>query len=109
MATKSGMNYTKIEALIKYLEYQKTSILDNLSELNETAPSRIAEHYSGQAADAYKESLDKVITKISLALEDMINSLKTNTDMMHEAYVNQDTKLQEATEESIQELTQQID
>ena len=47
MATKSGMNYDKVEKLIEYLDSQKTSIINNLTDLSNEAPSKIAAHYSG--------------------------------------------------------------
>ena len=63
MATKSGMNYDKVEKLIEYLDSQKTSIINNLTDLSNEAPSKIAAHYSGQAAETYKNTLTDVITK----------------------------------------------
>ena len=79
MATKSGMNYDKVEKLIEYLDSQKTSIINNLTDLSNEAPSKIAAHYSGQAAETYKNTLTNVITKITETLDTMIAELKTNT------------------------------
>lgn len=109
MATKSGMNYSKIEDLINYLESQKGIIEETLTELEDEAPGRIATHYSGQAAETYKSTLDTVIKNITSTLNDMIKQLNENTLAKKAEYMSQDAKLQESTQDSIQELTQQTD
>ena len=101
MATKSGMNYDKVEKLIEYLDSQKTSIINNLTDLSNEAPSKIAAHYSGQAADTYKNTLTNVITKITETLDTMIAELKTNTQQKQDDYAAQDAKLQDSADVGI--------
>lgn len=95
MATKSGMNYEKVVQLINYLNSQKNEIINNLTDLSNEAPAKIAMHYSGQAADSYKNALGKVITNISETLDTMINELRTNTEQKQADYTAQDAKMQE--------------
>lgn len=106
MATKSGMNYGKVEDLINYLESQKKLIEDTLNNLKDEAPGRIAAHYSGQAAETYKSTLNTVINNITTTLNDMIAKLNENTLQKKTEYMAQDAKLQESTQESIQNLAQ---
>lgn len=101
MATKSGMNYDKVEKLIEYLDSQKTSIINNLTDLSNEAPSKIAVHYSGQAAETYKNTLTDVITKITETLDTMIAELKTNTQQKQDDYAAQDAKMQESADVGI--------
>ena len=101
MATKSGMNYEKVGKLIEYLDSQKTAIINNLTDLSNEAPSRIAAHYSGQAAETYKKTLTSVITKISDTLEQMIAKLKENTQLKQEDYVTQDKKMSDSADVGI--------
>lgn len=95
MASKSGMNYDKVQQLIGYLNTQKNEIINNLTELSNEAPAKIAMHYSGQAADTYKNALGKVITNISETLDTMINELRTNAEQKQAEYTAQDAKMQE--------------
>ena len=101
MATKSGMNYDKVEKLIEYLDSQKTSIINNLTDLSNEAPSKITAHYSGQAAETYKTTLTNVITKITETLDTMIAELKTNTQQKQDDYAAQDAKLQDSADVGI--------
>ena len=100
MATKSGMNYDKVEKLIEYLDSQKTSIINNLTDLSNEAPSKIAAHYSGQAAETYKTTLTN-ITKITETLDTMIAELKTNTQQKQDDYAAQDAKMQDSADVGI--------
>ncbi len=96
MATKSGMNYDKVNTLISSLTNLRNEIINNLTELSNEAPSKIAMHYSGQAADTYKQTLSKVITEISETLDTMISELRTNTEQKQADYTAQDAKMQES-------------
>jgi uncharacterized protein YukE len=96
MATKSGMNYDKVETLLSDLGTHKDTIINGLEELKEVAPQQIAQHYSGEAAETYKTALDKTITTISETLDTMIESLRTNTEEKQADYTSQDTKMQES-------------
>jgi len=96
MATKSGMDYAKIQSLIDDLETKRTNIIDNLTELSNTAPTNIATHYSGQAADTFKNSLTKVISNVSETLGAMIQDLSTKTTEKQTEYSEQDTKMQDS-------------
>ncbi len=95
MATKSGMNYDKVQQLISYLNTQRNDIINNLTELSNEAPAKIAMHYSGQAAESYKTALSKVITDISETLDTMISELRVNTEQKQADYTAQDAKMQE--------------
>lgn len=96
MATKSGMNYDKVNTLISSLTNLRNEIINNLTELSNEAPSKIAMHYSGQAADTYKQTLGKVITEISETLDTMISELRTNTEQKQADYTAQDAKMQDS-------------
>jgi vacuolar-type H+-ATPase subunit H len=91
MATKSGMNYDKVETLLSDLGTHKDTIINGLEELKEVAPQQI-----GEAAETYKTALDKTITTISETLDTMIESLRTNTEEKQADYTSQDTKMQES-------------
>lgn len=95
---QSGMNYEKINNLISYLDSQKTAIIDNLTNLGDEAPSKIAAHYSGQAAETYKNTLTNVVNKISETLDTMIVDLKHKTTEKQAAYVEQDAKMQDSAD-----------
>ena len=96
MATKSGMNYGKVAALIEFMSTQKTDIINNLTELQTVAPANIATHYSGSAADTYQKTLGTVIKNITDTLNLMINTLKDNTIAKQEEYEAQDKKMQDS-------------
>ncbi len=95
---KSGMNYEKINNLISYLDSQKTAIIDNLTDLGDEAPSKIAAHYSGQAAETYKTTLTNVVNKISETLDKMIVDLKQKTTEKQEDYAAQDAKMKDSAD-----------
>jgi uncharacterized protein YukE len=101
MATKSGMNYDKVESLIEYLNNKKTEIINGLDDLRTTEPAQIAQHYSGEAAETYKETLDTTVNTISETLEAMINSLRTAASEKQADYASQDQKMQESVSQSI--------
>jgi len=96
MATKSGMNYDKVQNLISELQTKKEALIANLEELSSTAPAQIAEHYSGEAANTFKATLTKVITNVSETLDTMVTQLRTNTEQKQADYTAQDQKMQDS-------------
>lgn len=90
---KSGMDYAKMQNLIKVLE-SKASQIDTFLrlELPGIVP-KIADAYSGEAATNYKDMLTKTAEDMNTTLNELINNLKTTTEEMEAAYKAQEAKM----------------
>ena len=93
MATASGMDPTKMIALMESVKSRSDSILDIFDELKEQIPSAVAACYDGDAAEAFKTTISTQATTMRGTLEEISNKLQTNFNEMQTQYSMQDTKL----------------
>lgn len=96
MATISGMDYSKMQALIQDLTTQKDLMVGILSDLITSVPARLELAYSGDAATQYKDALQKVIENIDATLKEIITQLNANAEQKQTDYATQDKKMQES-------------
>lgn len=93
MATVSGMKYDEVNALIEFLNEKKDSISSIVEKLSDEIPAKIAQVYSGEAADTYHNTLVKCSTNINETLTDLITQLKAQAEAKRSEYEQQEEKL----------------
>ena len=96
MAIQSGMDYTGMRQLIKYLEGRATQINSLLRDSLPALLPKIEEAYSGDAATKYRDVLSKTADDMNVTLNDLITKLSTTTSEMEAAYKAQEAKLAES-------------
>ena len=96
MATISGMDYDKMMNLIEEIDTKKTDMINIVDDIKATVPGKLAEAYSGAAAEAYKTTLDGVVTKIDEAVSELTALIKQKADENRSSYETQETKMKDS-------------
>ncbi len=96
MAVKSGMVYSKVQALVDDLTQHLITINTIFeTELVGGRVQEISECYDGQAAEIFKSSLTNFSRQVVTDLQDIINKLNIEVQTQQEAYNKQEKKLVE--------------
>lgn len=96
MAVRSGMDYTGMHQLIKYLEGRAGQINTLLRDSIPSLVPKIEEAYSGEAAAKYRDVLSKTAEDMNATLSELIKKLNTTTEEMEAAYKAQEAKMAES-------------
>lgn len=98
MAVNSGMDYTKVQSLIEFLDGKSSEITNLIEDMVSTIPGEIEAAYSGRAAEKYKSTLTSTSEKMSETMAELIDNLKVATSDKREEYNRQDIKLEESSD-----------
>lgn len=90
----SGMDYGKMATLISEANTTRTNVNEKLQEMIKNIPTKVSECYGGDAANDTKTKIVSVATNINTALNDIINSLKTNAEQKKADYAQQEKRMQ---------------
>lgn len=96
MATISGMDYVKMMNLIEEIDSKKTDMINVVDDIKASVPGKLAEAYSGTAAEEYKTTLDGVVTKIDEAVAELTALIKQKADENKSAYETQEAKMKDS-------------
>ena len=100
MAVTSGMNYAGMDAIVTLVGNRMTAISGILDTLSTDVVSKIASAYSGEAATAYQDTLNKISQQMTTDLEELTTSLKVKITETQSNYVSQDRKMEESVSEA---------
>lgn len=98
MATVSGMKYDEVKNLIDFLQGKAESIDTILDGLSTEIPGKIAQVYSGDAADKYQAVLKNCSITIQTTLNELVSSLATQAGIKEEEYKTQEKKLADSAD-----------
>jgi uncharacterized protein YukE len=99
---KSGMDYDKMEALIKDIESNHATKIHNaLTDNVQTIINSIRDAYSGEAAESYKLTFNNTANNIDLTMKSIITQLNNNFTAEKAAYAEQEKKMKESLAEEV--------
>lgn len=96
MATISGMDYGKMMSLIEDIDAKKIEMINIVDDIKASVPGKLAQAYSGAAAEEYKTTLNGVVTKIDQAVSDLTALIREKADDNKFAYETQEAKMKDS-------------
>ena len=94
----SGMDYGKIQGILEDIQGCKTRMDDILDKLITNIPSAVADNYSGDAAEQYKQTFSATANKVNSTMDEIAEQLRKNTTVKQEEYQAQDQAMKNSTD-----------